>query len=53
MDHEYEAVFRMGRLRSHFFSSGEGGGGRMTLRMRLEKDRGCPGSLFFPSWVGK
>ena len=27
MDHEYEAVFRMGRLRSHFFSSGEGGGG--------------------------
>ena len=27
MDHEYEAVFRMGRLRSLFFSPGEGGGG--------------------------
>ena len=26
MDHEYEAVFRMGRLRSLFFSPGEGGG---------------------------
>ena len=27
MDHEYEAVFRIGRLGSSFFSSGKGGGG--------------------------
>ena len=26
MDHEYEAVFRIGRLGSFFFSSGGGGG---------------------------
>ena len=27
MDHKYEAVFRIGRLGSFFFSSGRGGGG--------------------------
>ena len=27
MDHEYEAVFRLGRLGSFFFSSGRGRGG--------------------------
>ena len=27
MVHEYEAVFRIGRLASFFFSSGWGGGG--------------------------
>ena len=28
MDHEYEAVFRRGRLRSLLFTSGGGGGGK-------------------------
>ena len=28
MDHAYEAVFRIGRLGSFFFSSGGGGEGR-------------------------
>ena len=30
MVHEYEAVFRIGRLGSFFLSSGRGGGGRMN-----------------------
>ena len=28
MDHEYEAVFKRGRLRSLLFTSGGGGGGK-------------------------
>ena len=30
MDHEYEAVFKIGRLRSPLFTSGGGGGGAIS-----------------------
>ena len=38
MVHEYEAVFRIGRLASFFFSSGWGGGGGGGGRMNDSKN---------------
>ena len=53
MDHEYEAVFRMGRLRSHFFSSGEGGGGGKDSKNKGGKGKGVSRVSLLPLLGGE